>query len=266
MYSKSHEAGLTEEIVVANGNGSNGDTLTKAEASTLERVAFAEGLQRPPQELIERYESILSAYAKKIEDRISLNVKKAAVLAEQGGSTSIELGEPISGTYKWWDIFVVGPIQNLTFPPFLPHKIIAGGELAFFLVYVVKNPLPTPGGGPSALTLLCGRKFCLNAELVNLTNVTNGPDIHIKSEFNHNVVQSFVLVLRLNAPECYPNLYEINVTADAVDYKCPQPFAAFATRFLDFDNDPNGLPFPLDASIGPHIHNEQPMRFLVYKR
>jgi hypothetical protein len=269
MKTQLHEVVGADEIVVSNGNGNgvNGGALTKVEAvTTLERVAFAEGVQRPPQELLERYEAILDSYAKKLQDRIELNVKKAQAIAEQGASANIEIGEPISGPYKWWDIFVIGPIQNINCPPFLPHKIVAAGELVHFLAFVVKNPLPTCYCGPSALDLMCGRKFCLNAELVNLTNVTNGPDLHIQSEFNSNVVQAFLFTFKLKAPECYPNLYEINVTADAVDKKCPQPFAAFATRILDIDYDPNGLPFPLDAAKWPHVHDEQPMRFLVYKR
>jgi len=271
MRNQLHEVVGDDEIIVTNGNGANGSALTHVETETsVERVGFAEGLQRPSKELLERYESILDAYTAKVKDHIDQNVKKTLALAEQGPQAGIELGEPIfPRNYKWWDIFVVGPIQNITCPPFLPHKIVAAGELVHFLAFVVKNPLPLRCGrdcGPSALDLMCGRKFCLNAELVNLTNVTNGPDIHIQSEFTTDVVQAFLLTFKLRAPECYPNLYEINVTADAVDKKCPQPFAAFATRFLDIDNDPDGLPFPLDAAIGPHVHNELPMRFMVYKR
>jgi len=264
MKTQLHEPVGVDEIVVTNGNG-NGGALTHVEtAPALERLGFASGLQRPSKELLERYESILEAYTAKVKDQIDQNLKRA----EQGANP--ELGEPIFPSYyKWWDVFVVGPIQNITCPPFLPHKIVAAGELVYFLAFVVKNPQPIRCGrdcGPSALDLMCGRKFCLNAELVNLTDVTNGPDIHIESEFTSDVVQAFLLTFRLKAPECYPNLYEINVTADAVDRKCPQPFAAFATRFFDIDNDPNGLPFPLDAWKPPHIHDEQPMRFLVYRR
>jgi hypothetical protein len=81
---------------------------------------------------LERYESIGDAYTAKARERVEQNVGKAIAYAEQDASTNLELGEPISSWYKWWGIFAVGPIQNITYPPFLPHKIIAGGELAFF--------------------------------------------------------------------------------------------------------------------------------------
>jgi hypothetical protein len=250
-----------EELVVKNGgNGGNGDVLPKVETSKVERVAFAKGMKRLPVELVERYETILDAYAAKLKDRIDLNIKKATQMAEQG--TGIEIAEPFSGVfYKWWDLFLVGPFQIITAPPFLPHKVIAAGEPAFFLAFVVKNPLPTPGPGPSALTILNGRPFNLNAEMVNLTTVTDGPDIPIANAFNGAVVQPFLLVFIAPVPaQGKPDLYEINVTLDVND-PFLQPIAGFATTIVDVDTDPG---FPTFPASGPHLHVEQPMRFLVY--
>lgn len=274
----SKESFVPEEMIISgNGNesGNGGDAnMAGAENATYKRLAVARGTQVPNKELLERYDSLLEAYAGKLENVIQHQARKASTGVTGDAGAGIELGEVISGGgygpyykgyYKWWDVFVVGPIQNISHPPFLPHKIISGGEYAFFFVFVVKNPLPTPGGGPSALTLLQCRKFQLNAELMNLTNVTNGPDIQINSEFNGRVVQPYLMVFRAPYPkDGKPDLYEINVTADVTD--CPQPFAAFATRILDIDRDPDGLPFPLDARKGPHVHDEQPMRFLVYRK
>lgn len=271
MKSQLHEVVGADEIVVSNGNGngngSNGGALATVEtATTLERMAFAEGSQRPSEELLERYESILDAYAKKVQDRIELNVKKAIALAKQGPQAGIELAEPINvgpPLYKWWDVFVVGPIQNITLPPFLPHKIIADNERAFFLAFVVKNPLPM-FGGPSALTVMNGRRFNLNAHFCNLTTCSAGPRIRIRSRFNTSVVQPFLLVFNPpTAQQGRPDLYEVNITVDVTEFQ--QPMAGFATRILDIDTDPDGLPFPLDAAKGPHVHDEQPMRFLVYR-
>ncbi len=251
-----------EELVVRHAG--NGDALPKIEAPSLERVVFAEGLQRPPQELIERYESILDAYTARVKDRIDMEVRKAVAISEQG-MTGIELAEPFTGRgYKWWDIFAIGPIQNITLPPFLPHKIIADNELAFFLVFVVKNPLPTPGGGPSALILMNGRRFNLRAHTCNVTACSPGPNLLIRTAFNTAVVQPFLFVFRPPAAQQgRPDLYEINFTADVTEFQ--QPMAGFATRILDIDNDPDGLPFFLDARKRPHVHDEEPMRFLVYR-
>ena len=192
-------------------------------------------------------------------------VKKALAIKEQGQQISTELGEPFSGAaYKWWDIFLVGPIQNITVPPFLPHKIIADNELAFFIAFVVKNPLPTPGPGPSANILMNGRRFNLRAHFCNLSTCSAGPNILIRSRFNTSPVQPFLLVFRPPAAQDgRPDLYEINLTADVTEFQ--QPMAAFATRMFDIDSDPDGLPFFLDAAKGPHVHDEQPLRFLVYR-
>lgn len=256
---------LTRDVSAFTVKEDNGDnSLTTAETPVLERVAFAEGMSLPPLELLERYEAILDAYTARLEKRIEMNAQKAIELRKHGAQAGLELGEPYSGPiYKWQDLFVVGPIQNITMPPFLPHKIIAAGEPAFFFAFVVKNPLPTPGNGPSALTVMNGRPFNLNAEIVNLTRLGNGPDIKITSAFNRDVVQAFLLAIKARMPQQgKPDLYEINVTLDVTDGFL-QPIASFATSIMDIDCDPG---FPIGPAYGSHLHVEQPLRFLVYKR
>ncbi|MGH7492582.1 MAG: hypothetical protein ACREOO_09315 [bacterium] len=246
--------------VVANGGH---EVAGVAASSRLQRVAFSDGMQRPPLELVERYEKVLDIYAAKLLDRVNLNMKNSgAVIAQELGHQP-KLGEPLSGPfYKWWDVFVVGPFQNITRPPFLPQKVVAAGEPAFFLVFVVKNPLPTPGSGPSALMLMNGRPFNLRAEMVNLSDVSDGPDIVLCSAFNTDMVQAFLLVFAAPVPpQGKPDMYEVNVTVDVTDAFL-QPTAAFATRLLDIDNDPG---FPVGCSSGTRTCVEQPMRFLCYK-
>ena len=56
-----------------------------------------------------------------------------------------------------------------------------------------------------------------------------------------------------------PALIEANVTVDIVDPA--QPYAAFATNFLDIDNDPGFLGVPASAAGFRH---ELPNRYLIY--
>lgn len=261
MANQTKEAVASETIVIKNGgNGNNGDTSIM-ESPNLQRVAYAGGIQIPPAELVERYESILDAYTARLQDRIDMNVSRATEMA-QGVQT--ELAEPFSGVaYKWWDLFLIGPFQFFGggAGPFLPHKIIRSGELAFFLAFVVKNPLPTPGPGPSALTILNGRPFNLNLDTVNLTTVAPGPNIAIPNAFNGNVVQPFLFIfVAPPAAQGRPSLLEVNLTLDVTD-NFLQPIAGFATTIIDVDSDPG---FPVGPPSAPHLHVEQPLRFLVY--
>ncbi len=57
------------------------------------------------------------------------------------------------------------------------------------------------------------------------------------------------------------DVYEANVTFDIVDRA--QPYAAFATSFFDFDDDP-GFLFVPPASAG--WRHELPNRYLVYQQ
>ena len=56
-----------------------------------------------------------------------------------------------------------------------------------------------------------------------------------------------------------PSLIEANVTVDIVDPA--QPYAAFATNFLDVDNDPGFLGVPATPAGFRH---ELPNRYLIY--
>ena len=261
MNSKIHEVVGPEERIIKHGG--NGGVSSEIEASTRKRVIFARGIQQPPLELNERYKSILDAYTQKMNERIDQNAKMAIALAEEGSRIDIEAGEPTGRGYKFWDIFVVGPIQ-LDIPQFKPGKIIAGGEDVFFLTTVATNPLLINGDLPSATTLMAGKSYRLRLETMNLTNVAPGPFISIARTFPVGVpAQTFLLGIKLPMPqEGRPELFEINVTADVTD-NTQQPMAAFATHILDIDVDPG---FPLTPPRGPHLHIEQPLRCLCYKK
>ncbi|MDZ7362578.1 MAG: hypothetical protein ONB46_17920 [candidate division KSB1 bacterium] len=208
---------------------------------------------------------LVDKYAAKLKKSIEANSVKSE--DEDSETPVANLGGPIGddlwwGTYKFWDVYAVGPIQ-FGVPPFKPNKIIAGGEDFYFLVYVVTNPLLINGTLPSATTLVAGRPYRLRLETFNLTNGVPGPYAEINSVFPGSPLQAFLFGFTAAEPqEGRAELLEVNVTADVTD-NTHQPMAAFATYFLDLDFDPG---FPLGPAQSPHMHAEQPLRCLCYKR
>jgi len=257
MYSRTQEAIGGEELVIKSGNG-NDAAVIKGEKQS--RIFLAEGLKLTSPELLERYETILDAQAKKVNERIESNVNNALALAENGA----KMGEPSSASYKFWDVFVAGPVQ-FGMPPFKPNKIVAGGEAVWFFINVVTNPLLINGVLPSATTLLAGRPYRLRLQTLNLTNVAAGPALSIDWSFPIGMsAQTFLFGVSFRTPlQGRPELIEVNVTADVTDHTL-QPMAAFATHMFDLDVDP-GFPLPVPPQ-GPHMHVEQPMRILSYRR
>jgi hypothetical protein len=254
-----------EEIVIESG-GNGGRIVTKEKAPKYERIVFAKGSQPPPLELMERYDSLLDAYTAKFEELMDMNVKKAAELAGQGPYA--ELGEPITvnmfGRYKWWDLFVLGPIQNIFTTP-RPNKIIAGGEWVHFLIFVVTNPLSIDGiTPPTATGVMGGWQYRLRLETINLTNVVAGPTVVGTWAFPGFPVQVFLYSFQAPTPaQGQQQLLEVNVTADVISPNPNKCFAAFATSLLDIDSDPG---FPVYPPSGPHLHVEQPLRCLIYAK
>jgi hypothetical protein len=264
MYNKTQETIGTEELVIRSGNGNDAAVLTGEKQS---RIYLAEGVKLASAEILERYESILDGYSKKVNDRIELNLNAALALADKTqDDKSPKMGTPSTTGYKMWDVFAVGPVQ-FGVPPFRPNKIVAAGDVVWFFVSVVTNPLPIPGGGgflPSATQLVAGRPYRLRLQSLNLTNVTAGPAIAINSIFPGVPSQTFLLGLSFRTPlQGRPELYEVNVTADVTD-NTQQPMAAFATHMFDLDVDP-GFPNPVPPQ-NAHMHVEQPMRILSYRR
>ena len=250
-----------QDLVV--GNGDRGTIVSAETAGIMNRLLLADGVQRPALEILERHESLMEGYAAKLQDRIANSVQKVAM--ENGGAAPLgtEEGGARSGSYKWWDVYATGPVQNITLPAYWPHKIFAGGELVYFYIYVVTNPLPL-SLGPSAMTILSGRPYSLRLETLNLTNVSAGPVASGTFTFPGTTsVQSFLGVMSFPTPaEGRPEVIEFNITADIND-GTGQPMAAFATSIMDIDFDPG---FPYGTPSGPHIHQERPLRALCYHR
>lgn len=266
MATKTQEA---EELVVRNGLTGQAEVRNE-HAELIERVGIARGTPEVPRELIERQLAQLEAYARTLEERTSAYVQKAMDLARKGPSgVSTELAEPIGPIfpqYPWWNLFVVGPFQPLGLPaggPFLPHKIV---QPSFMFIWCViwRNPAPIDWvfGNPSAAQIMNGREYTLVAQMMNLSNVTNGPDIVLNSSFSvGGIIDAHLLVYYPpTPPQGRPDLYECNITVDTTEDA--QPMAAFGTWLYDIDSEPGFLFYP---TVYPQYHHERPMRFLVYR-
>lgn len=264
MYNKTYDAAGVEELVIKNGNG-NGEVYSEPDTQLIGRVALAEGMKQLSPELLERYESVLDAYATKIKQNMDRNAKKAQESAKSDLQT--EAGEVHTvnpfGPYKWWDLFLIGPFQSIPSVA-RPNKIIAGNETVSFIAAVATNPLPIDGfNPPSAQVVMAGRRYRFRLETFNLTNGTVGPLVSITSAFpGSSSLQVFGLSMIVPTPlQGRPELFEVNLTADVLD--AFQPMAAFATTILDVDRDPG---FPIGSPSAPHLKIEQPLRCLCYRK
>jgi hypothetical protein len=188
-------------------------------------------------------------------------------LSQQNGSSGAarpHIGEPTVGQYVAFDVAATSPFVFGGPPPYQPSKVIAAGEDAFLFAYLWVNTAISVADGfaiPPAVAL-GGRQWRVSLDLVNITDGTRtklvqtgtfGPVADILSE----------VTFALPTPDPGPDsaVYEANVTFDIVDPA--QPYAAFATSFFDFDNDP-GLMFTPPLSAG--WRNELPNRYLVYQQ
>lgn len=215
-----------------------------------------EGKQVPVSaDILAKAQSVIDGYTATMTERANAYIERRA----QG------IGEEQSGSYNAFDLAVLSPIQFVATPPYLPHKVIAGGELTLVLAYMWTNPTVDVANGflnPASLQL-GGRPYRVRFEQVDLTNVTNGPDFTITNTFGPIAPMLTVLPWFFIAPNpgVNPRLMELNVTAD-VTFPL-QPWAAFATNHFDLDNDPAFLGIP---GAGPGWRHGQPLRYLVYPK
>lgn len=215
----------------------------------------------------------MEAYAGVFKDRTDAYVKKGLELAKQGPGP--EFAQPVSGfpwlPYPWWDLLLIGPIQLVGAPPggpFRPSKVITPGNPAWMIAGLWRNPAPINWvlGTPSACQTLNGREFQINFEVVNLTSVSQGPDLApINDTFANapNCTQWFAVELE-NLPtpaQAKPDLYNLYGTVDIIG--ADQPFAGAASWILDPDIEPAWM---LRPGVGWHWHYDVPAQFLCYTR
>lgn len=238
------------------------------QSDTFYNVVASASVQTTGQEVSEQgssIEQVADAMAKAWEKKIATQTNDAARLT----SASAEAGGPIfPGPYLTWNVLMAGPFQTLSplgpSPVFAPQKIIEQGEACFFLVAFWRNPLP-----PSFSNLtMAGHTVAYWGETVNLSDVTNGPDLPVAGSFVLD--SSIVTVKTIICPPSFfsggtpdrPKLYETTVTARV-------PANPIYTAFSTWHFDPDGeLPMPSIGmpGVAGGFQHDIPARFLVYKK
>jgi hypothetical protein len=231
---------------------------------TFYSVVGSASVQATGQEVSEQGSSIqqvADAMAKAWEKKIETQSNNAARQA----SASAEAGGPIfPGPYLTWNVLLGGPFQALTPGVFAPQKIIETSESCFFLVAFWRNPLP-----PSFSNLtMAGHTVTYWGETVNLSDVTNGPDLPVAGSF---VLDSSIVTVKAiicppgqfsgGTPD-RPKLYETTITARV-------PANPIYTAFSTWHFDPDGeLPMPSIGmpGVAGGFQHDIPARFLVYKK
>jgi hypothetical protein len=185
-------------------------------------------------------------------------------LAELAGHTNGNGSLPrIGGFYVGFDVVATSPIQFGGPPPYQPSKVIAAGEQAFIVALIFVNPtvnIPLGWAVPASVQL-GGRTWRMTLDQGNLTTGGILPQQVVTAAFGSPATTITPVVFSLATPNPGPDpaLIEANVTVDIVDPA--QPYAAFATNFLDIDNDPGFLGVPASAAGFRH---ELPNRYLIY--
>ncbi|MGH3197479.1 MAG: hypothetical protein ACRDOH_21935 [Streptosporangiaceae bacterium] len=214
---------------------------------------------------LERATQWANEYAARLTER---TMSRLAEVAGHSNGVQAHIGEPTTGSpatgfYVAFDVAATSPIQFGGPPPYQPSKVIAAGEPAFIVAFVFVNPavsIPLGWAVPASVQL-GGRTWRMTLDQGNLTTGTVLPRQVVSAAFGSAAATLTPVVFSLATPNPGPDpwLIEANVTVDIVDPG--QPYAAFATNFLDVDNDP-GFLFVPPASAG--FRHELPNRYLIY--
>jgi hypothetical protein len=182
------------------------------------------------------------------------------MLPRIGGPTT---GNAATGFYVGFDVVATSPIQFGGPPPYQPSKVIAAGEPAFIVALIFVNPtvnIPLGWAVPAAVQL-GGRTWRMTLDQGNLTTGGVLPQQVVTAAFGSPAATLTQVIFSLATPNPGPDpaLIEANITVDIVDPA--QPYAAFATNFLDVDDDPGFLGVPATPAGFRH---ELPNRYLIY--
>ena len=224
-----------------------------AEATTSQEVA------------LERATQWANEYAARLTER---TMSRLAEVAGHSNGVQAHIGEPTTGSpatgfYVAFDVAATSPIQFGGPPPYQPSKVIAAGEPAFIVAFIFVNPavnIPLGWAVPASIQL-GGRTWRMTLDQGNLTTGTVLSHQVTSATFATPAATLTPVVFSLATPNPGPDpwLIEANVTVNIVNPG--QPYAAFATNFLDIDNDP-GFLFVPPASAG--FRHELPNRYLIY--
>jgi hypothetical protein len=226
--------------------------------------------EEAPEEIVQWAQDYLDRLNKPTMDRLaaigkhSASPNGSASANGSGDELQPQIGEPTVGKYVAFDVAATSPIQITGLPPYQPGKVIAAGEPAFIVAFLFVNPVASiPDGFAVPPTVqLGGRRWRATLDLLDLNTLTRTQ--LVRTNVYPAVAPSLdFVVYQLPTPDPGPDaaVYEANVTLDIVDPG--QPYAAFATNFLDVDEDPGLLFVPPSPSGWRH---ELPNRYLVYSK
>jgi hypothetical protein len=226
--------------------------------------------ESPAQEAAEqRAAQWANDYVSRLTERTQSRL--AGQASSSNGAIKPDIGEPTVGPYVAFDVAATSPIQFTGMPPYQPSKIIADGEPAFLAALIFTNPLVDVlhGFAIPASVQLGGRTWRLTLDQFNLTTGTLLPKQVKVGVFGSPADMLTLEIFTLTTPNPGPDpwLIEANVTLDIVNPG--QPYAAFATDFLDVDNDPGFPPLPFPPIVPPNaagFRHELPNRYLIYSK
>jgi hypothetical protein len=219
-----------------------------------------------PEVALERATKWANDYAARLTERAEHRLAELASHSTGNGMRprigEPTTGDPTTGFYVGFDVVATSPIQFGGPPPYQPSKVIAAGEQAFIIAVIFVNPtvnIPL-GWAVPATVQLGGRTWRMTLDQGNLTTGGVLPQQVQTATFASPAPQFTTVIFPLATPNPGPDpaLIEANVTVDIVDPA--QPYAAFATTFLDVDNDPGFLGVPVSAGF----RHELPNRYLIY--
>jgi len=219
-----------------------------------------------PEVALERATKWANDYAARLTERAEHRLAELASHSNGNGMRprigEPTTGDPTTGFYVGFDVVATSPIQFGGPPPYQPSKVIAAGEQAFIIALIFVNPtvnIPL-GWAVPATVQLGGRTWRMTLDQGNLTTGGVLPQQVQTATFASPAPQFTTVIFPLATPNPGPDpaLIEANVTVDIVDPA--QPYAAFATTFLDVDNDPGFLGVPVSAGF----RHELPNRYLIY--
>lgn len=246
-----------------------------------------------PDEVDKHAQAILDAWEVKLKEQTREYTRRAMALARgekaMAGGGRLEMagaiGQPAGlPPYPWFDLLAVGPFQPVPaagpppFPPagpFLPHRVIRAAEPAFMLGALWRNPagINWDAFNPAAAAVMSALNFTVQFEVVNLTSVSNGPDLApvVLAPIGGGFLNVFVVPIPAGffpaPPQGKPTLYEIHMTVDATGpgpAAATLPFSGFSTWVFDPDGATAIAPPFILPGVAPGYRFDVPARILVH--
>ncbi|MFN8598147.1 MAG: hypothetical protein U0559_18440 [Anaerolineae bacterium] len=247
---------------------------------TIRQAALAAAETFAPNEIEKHAQAVMDVWKARLEHRTKEYTRSMLARAAKPEPV-IEVGGAISQPslpYPWFNLICAGPYQFTPSGGYLPNKVVRYDEYAYMIGCIWRNPAGVNWDpyAPPAADLMSGYDFQVWFENVNLTTVSDGPDLGPYSfvPIGGGYLNLFAVYM---PPGTFPaptsgraHLYEINMTMDVTGpgyTVAGLPFSGFATWIFDPDAEQE-IPVPpyLPATSEKPVawHYDIPVRFLVH--